>query len=138
MAFCKITLIGNLGGDPEMRYTPNGKSVAQFSVAVNQGTKNPQTGEWTDATDWFRVTIWGERGERVAETARKGDKVLVDGRFKTRQWESKQDGTMRTSLDVTAETVVALGARRSEEDASPAHAQRAVAESEDTLDDLPF
>ncbi|MFI5054215.1 MAG: single-stranded DNA-binding protein, partial [Acidimicrobiia bacterium] len=55
MSFCKVMIMGNLGGDPEMRYTPTGRAVTQFNVAVNQSTKNQQTGEWVEATDWFRV-----------------------------------------------------------------------------------
>ena len=61
MAFSKAMIIGNLGRDPEMRYTPSGRPVTEFSVAVNQSTKNQQTGEWVEATDWFRVTVWGDR-----------------------------------------------------------------------------
>ena len=55
MAFSKIQIVGNLGRDPELRYTPNGRPVTEFSVAVNQSTKNQQTGEWVEATDWFRL-----------------------------------------------------------------------------------
>ena len=83
MALCKTMIIGNLGSDPEMRYTPNGRAVTQFNVAVNQSTKNQQTGEWVEETDWFRVTIWGDRAERMAENLRKGNKVFVEGRFRT-------------------------------------------------------
>ena len=78
MAFCKVMIIGNLGRDPEMRYTPTGKPVTQFSVAVNQSTKNQQTGEWVEETDWFRVSVWGDRAERAAENLRKGNKVFVE------------------------------------------------------------
>ena len=91
-------IIGNLGRDPEMRYTPNGRPVTQFSVAVNQCTKNQQTGEWIEETDWFRVSVWGDRAERAAENLRKGNRVFVEGRFRTREFEG-QDGQKRTSLD---------------------------------------
>jgi single-strand DNA-binding protein len=110
MALCKAMIIGNLGADPEMRYTPNGRPVTQFNVAVNQSTKNQQTGEWVEATDWFRVSVWGDRAERTAETLRKGNKVFVEGRFKTREFEGR-DGKARTSLDVTADSVVNLEKR---------------------------
>jgi single-strand DNA-binding protein len=110
MAFCKVSIIGNLGRDPEMRYTPNGKPVTQFSVAVNQSTKNQQTGEWTEETDWFRVSVFGDRAERAAEQLRKGNRVFVDGRFRTREFEG-QDGQKRTSLDVTADNVISLERR---------------------------
>ncbi len=114
MALCKAMIIGNLGADPEMRYTPNGRPVTQFNVAVNQSTKNQQTGEWVEETDWFRVSVWGDRAERTAETLRKGNKVFVEGRFKTREFEGR-DGKARTSLEITADSVVNLEKRTREE-----------------------
>ena len=117
MALCKVMIIGNLGSDPEMRYTPNGRAVTQFNVAVNQSTKNQQTGEWVEETDWFRVSVWGDRAERMAESLRKGNKVFVEGRFKTRQFEGR-DGQTRTALEITADSIVNLERRPREEDAS--------------------
>ena len=110
MALSKIQIIGNLGRDPELRYTPNGRPVASFTVAVNQSTKNQQTGEWIESTDWFRVSVWGDRGERAAENLRKGARVFVDGRFRTREYEAN-DGQKRMSLDITADTVLGLDKR---------------------------
>jgi single-strand DNA-binding protein len=107
-------IIGNLGADPEMRYTPNGRPVTQFNVAVNQSTKNQQTGEWVEETDWFRVSVWGDRAERTAESLRKGNKVFVEGRFKTREFEGR-DGKARTSLEITADSVVNLEKRPRED-----------------------
>ena len=109
----KIQIIGNLGRDPELRYTPNGRPVATFSVAVNQATKNQQTGEWVEATDWFRVSVWGDRAERSAENLRKGSRVFVDGRFRTREYETN-DGRKGMSLDVTADNVIGLDRRDAE------------------------
>ena len=117
MAFCKVMIIGNLGRDPEMRYTPTGKPVTQFSVAVNQSTKNQQTGEWIEETDWFRVSVFGDRAERAAEQLRKGNRVFVEGRFRTREFEG-QDGQKRTSLDVTADNVISLEKRPRDDDAA--------------------
>ncbi|HUQ78162.1 MAG TPA: single-stranded DNA-binding protein [Patescibacteria group bacterium] len=114
MALCKVMIIGNLGADPEMRYTPSGRPVTQFNVAVNQSTKNQQTGEWVEATDWFRVSVWGDRAERAAETFRKGNKVFVEGRFKTREFEGR-DGQKRTSLELTADSLVNLEKRNRDE-----------------------
>ena len=113
---CKIQIIGNLGRDPEMRYLPSGRPVTQFSVAVNQSTKNQQTGEWVEETDWFRVSIFGNQAERMAENLRKGGRVFVDGRFRTREWEG-QDGQKRTALEVTADNVINLERRPREEGA---------------------
>ena len=150
MALCKLMIIGNLGRDPEMRYTPNGRPVTQFSVAVNQSTKNQQTGEWTDETDWFRVSVFGDRAERAAEQLRKGNRVFVEGRFRSREFEGN-DGQKRTSLDITADNVINLE-RRSREDGEgsfgPPSGDRAPAPAgagggrrgpdADDLDDLPF
>jgi single-strand DNA-binding protein len=114
VAFCKIQIVGNLGRDPELRYTPSGRPVTEFSVAVNQSTKNQQTGEWVEATDWFRVSVWGDRAERAAENLRKGNKVFVEGRFKTREFEGR-DGQKRTSLELTADSLVNLEKRNRED-----------------------
>jgi len=117
MAFSKAMIIGNLGRDPEMRYTPSGRPVTEFSVAVNQSTKNQQTGEWVEATDWFRVTVWGDRAERTAEQLRKGTRVFVEGRFRTREFEAR-DGQKRISLEITADNVISLDPRVRDEEGS--------------------
>ena len=117
MALCKVMIIGNLGSDPEMRYTPSNRAVTQFNVAVNQSTKNQQTGEWIEETDWFRVSVWGDRAERMAETLRKGNKVFVEGRFKTREFEGR-DGQKRTSLEITADSIVNLEKRVRDDEGS--------------------
>ena len=146
MAFSKIQIVGNLGRDPEMRYTPSGRPVTEFSVAVNQSTKNQQTGEWIEATDWFRVSIWGDRGERAAENLRKGTRVLVDGRFRTREYEAK-DGQKRISLEITADTVLPLDKRDQGEGTfsgapagagAPAGGGRSGGFDDTEIDELPF
>lgn len=146
MAFSKIQIVGNLGRDPELRYTPNGRPVTEFSVAVNQSTKNQQTGEWVEATDWFRVSVWGDRAERAAENLRKGTRVLVDGRFRTREYETK-DGRKGTSLEITADTVLSLDRREAGEGtfagapaggaSSTGGAPRGAADDTE-IDELPF
>ena len=115
MAFCKIMLIGNLGRDPEMRYTPNGKPVTQFSVAVSHSRPDGQGGWIDDGTDWYRISVFGDRAERAADQLRKGNKVFVEGRFKTREFEGK-DGEKRTSLDVISDNVISLERRGRDED----------------------
>jgi len=118
MAFSKVMIIGNLGRDPEMRYTPNGRAVTEFSVAVTHRGRDPQTNEWADlGTDWFRVTVWGDRAERTAEEFKKGNRVFVEGRFRTREYDAK-DGTKRTSLEITADNVIALERRGRDEEGS--------------------
>jgi single-strand DNA-binding protein len=116
MAFSKVMIIGNLGRDPEMRYTPNGRQVTEFSVAVTHRGRDAATNEWADlGTDWFRVTVWGDRAERAAEEFRKGNRVFVEGRFKTREYDAK-DGSKRTSLEITADNVIALERKSRDDD----------------------
>lgn len=115
MAFSKIMIIGNLGRDPEMRYTPNGKAVTQFSVAVSHSRPDGQGGWIDDGTDWYRVSVFGDRADRAAEQLRKGNRVFVEGRFKSREFEGK-DGDKRTSLDITANNVISLKRRGRDDD----------------------
>ena len=108
MALCKVMIIGNLGSRPgDALHADQPAPVTQFNVAVNQSTKNQQTGEWVEETDWFRVSVWGDRAERMAESLRKGNKVFVEGRFRTREFEGR-DGQKRTSLEITADSIVNL------------------------------
>lgn len=128
MAFSKIMIIGNLGRDPEMRYTPNGKPVTQFSVAVSHSRPDGQGGWIDDGTDWYRVSVFGDRAERAAEQLRKGNKVFVEGRFKTREFEGK-DGEKRTSLDVISDNVISLERRSRDDDGGGAFSGAPVATS---------
>jgi single-strand DNA-binding protein len=162
MAFAKAMIIGNLGRDPEMRYTPSGRPVTEFSVAVSHRSRDAQTGAWADdGTDWYRVTVWGDRAERTAEQFRKGNKVFVEGRFRTREYEAR-DGQKRISLEISADNVVSLEARARDDDggsfAAPSggfsgapapgaggspsgesvRPTRPAAPRDDDLDDLPF
>jgi single-strand DNA-binding protein len=113
MSLNKCMIIGNLGRDPEMRYTPGGQAVTQFSVATNRNFRDQQ-GEWQSETEWFRVVVWGDRGERAAEYLRKGHKVYVEGRIQTRQWED-QSGNKRYTTELIADRVNSLE-RRDRED----------------------
>ena len=113
MSLNKAMIIGNLGKDPEMRYTPNGQAVTQFSVAVNRNYKDA-SGEWKEETEWFRVVAWGPLAERSAEYLRKGRKVYVEGRLQTRSWEDK-DGQKRFMTELIANDVKALDPRPRDE-----------------------
>src|SRR4051794_10875993 len=115
MSLNKAMIIGNLGRDPEMRYTPNGQAVTQFTVAVNRNFRG-QDGEWQEETEWFRVVAWGQTGERAAENLRKGNKVYVEGRIQTRQWED-QTGQKRYTTELIANQVSSLERRDRDEEA---------------------
>ena len=107
----KVILVGNLGSDPEMRYTPNGKAVTSFNVATNR-RYTTSGGESKEETDWFRVSVWGKQAEQCNQFLGKGKQVYVEGRLHARSWEG-QDRQMRTSLEVNAERVLFLGRRDS-------------------------
>ncbi len=107
----KVILVGNLGSDPEMRYTPNGKAVTSFNVATNR-RYTTSGGESKEETNWFRVSVWGKQAEQCNQFLSKGKQVYVEGRLHARSWEG-QDGQMRTSLEVNAERVLFLGRRDS-------------------------
>ena len=115
MSLNKCMIIGNLGRDPEMRYTPNGQAVTQFTVATNRNHKDQQ-GEWVKETEWFRVVVWAQQAERAAENLRKGNKVYVEGRIQTRQWED-QTGQKRYTTELVANQVTSLERRDRDEEA---------------------
>ena len=97
----KIMLIGNLGRDPELSYTPSGKAIAKFSLAVSRRRRDPESGEQREDTTWFNIVAW----ERLAETCNnylhKGSKVYIEGRMTSRKYTDK-DGVERTAWEVTA------------------------------------
>ncbi len=116
MSYQKITIVGNLGRDPEMRYTPGGQAVTNFSVASNRQYTS-STGEKVKETVWFRVSAWGRQAETVNQFLKTGSQVLVEGRLTPdkatggpRIW-TRQDGTPASSFEITAERVVFLGGR---------------------------
>jgi single-strand DNA-binding protein len=125
----KVMLIGNLGKDPEMRYTPNGKAVTTFSVAVNRSVRGEDGGRH-DAAEWVRVVTW----EKLAETANQylhvGSKVYVEGRLQTRSWDG-DDGQKHYLTEVVAHEMLMLDARPSSENAP-------AASDDDSGDGLPF
>ena len=96
----KIMLIGNLGRDPEMNYTPDGTAVAKFGLAVNRFSKSP-TGERQQETDWFNIVAWRDLAERSATYLKKGQKVFIEGRLIIRKYTDKS-GIERTAIEVMA------------------------------------
>ena len=102
-----ITVIGNVGMDPEMRYTPNGNAVTEFSLAVNRRSRN-RDGEFEEEVNWYRISAWGRLGETVNQYVSKGAPVCVEGRFWVRKW-TAQDGREGSTNEITANEVVFLG-----------------------------
>lgn len=135
----KVMIIGNVGRDPEMRYTPNGAPVTSFSVAVNYRRNGPD-GQPQDATEWFNVVTWNKLAETCSQYLSKGRSVFVEGRLQTRSWDG-QDGQKHYRTEVIAQDVRFLdsGAAR-----QPATGRPAAAGAEEGLggdlepDDIPF
>jgi single-strand DNA-binding protein len=110
----KVTLIGNLGSDPEIRSTPGGGRVAQFSLATSR-TWNDQTGGKQEKTEWHRCVVWNSKASQLADIVekyvKKGDKLYVEGRIEYRQWQDK-DGQTRYSTEINVRELILLGGRR--------------------------
>jgi single-strand DNA-binding protein len=109
MSFNKIVVVGRLGRDPELRYTPQGKALCKFSVATSEKRKNA-AGETQDQTTWFRVTVWGRQAELANEYLAKGRHVYVEGRFRMEEY-TNREGQIRHSAEVTATDIQFLGQR---------------------------
>jgi single-strand DNA-binding protein len=155
MSLNKMMIIGNLGADPELRYTPSGKAVTNLRVAVNSNRRGPD-GEWVEETLWLRVEVWDQAAERAAEQFRKGNKIYAEGELRAREYDGN-DGQKRTSLELRFARVVNLERRPRDEggdgggggtgygDAPPAVRPRGAEQrassapgNEMDVDDIPF
>ena len=110
----KIILIGNVGREPELKMTPTGRAVCEFSIAVNRISGKSDSGERVEQTDWYRISCWAGLAERAQQMISKGRLVYVEGRFTPRTWTDKE-GKERTSLDVSASDFQMLDPRRDRE-----------------------
>ena len=127
----KVMIIGNLGGEPEMRFTPNGNPVTSFRVATNRVYTSP-VGERKEETEWFTVVAWGKLAEQCNQFLTKGRLVYAEGRLRTRTWES-QDGQKHSRPEVIANRVVFL-----DRQAGVPLPEEKVAEGEIAPEDIPF
>lgn len=135
-SFNELVIVGNCGNDPEMRYTPDGKAVTSLNVAVND-PRLQADGTWKDNTTWFRVACFGKLAERVNEKVTKGMPVLVSGKVKLNQWQDKNNGEMKASLEVLANKVVHFG--KSEKLSTPtAVGEDIPADGDIEPDEIPF
>ncbi|MBA7611889.1 Single-stranded DNA-binding protein [subsurface metagenome] len=133
----KVMVIGNLGTDPEMRFTPSGKQVTSFNIAVNWIYTTPE-GERKQDTEWFTVVTWGKQAETCNQFLAKGRRAYVEGRLSTRTWEG-QDGQKRFTTEIVANRVIFLdrpGAAPLPEEAEEAEAVEAAEEIQP--EELPF
>ncbi|PZR99817.1 MAG: single-stranded DNA-binding protein [Candidatus Chloroheliales bacterium] len=147
----KIMLIGNLGKDPEMRFTPNGQEQVRFTLACSRSWKTPE-GETREETDWFNVTTFGNLGKICNEYLHKGSKVYIEGRLSMRQYDDAQTGQKKTWVEVFATDMMMLDSRQAGEGGGYSGAQRsntaerstsnqdtsAAPVFEEDMDDIPF
>jgi single-strand DNA-binding protein len=106
----KVILIGNLGNDPEVKYTASGSAVANVSIATSENWKDKATGENQERTEWHRVVFFGKLAEIVGEYLKKGSQVFVEGRLQTRKWQDKE-GQDRYTTEIVANEMQMLGGR---------------------------
>lgn len=140
----RVILIGRLGKDPEIKYTPSGTALATFSLATDENRKDADGNRQT-VTEWHNLVLWGKQAEIAAEYLKKGRLIYVEGRLQTRSWEDAQGGGTRYRTEVVGERFVMLGSRaEAGESSAPAKASTAqstqpnVAERPEDEEDLPF
>jgi single-strand DNA-binding protein len=134
--FQQITLIGNLGNDPEMRYAPSGDAVTSFSLAVSRKWKD-SSGEAKEKTVWFRISVWGNQAEPCSQYLAKGRQVMVLGEIEEPRVFTDKSGTARAALEVKAQQVKFLG-QKGDSAAQPATATQTSHPTPDNKEDIPF
>ncbi|MEZ5672804.1 MAG: single-stranded DNA-binding protein [Thiotrichaceae bacterium] len=107
----KVILIGNLGKDPEVRYSASGLAIATFSIATTSGVKDRQTGQWTEETEWHNVTVFDKLAEIAKQYLHKGSQVYLEGRIKTEKWQDKNTGADRYTTKIIGYEMQMLGGR---------------------------
>ncbi|BAU49877.1 single-stranded DNA-binding protein [Sulfurifustis variabilis] len=145
----KVILVGNLGRDPEVRYSPNGQAIANVTIATTDSWKDKNTGEKQERTEWHRVVFFGRLAEIAGEYLKKGSQIYVEGRLQTRKWQDK-DGNERYTTEIVANEMQMLGSRggagapseatesTAGYEAAPARAGGAKSAPPDFDDDIPF
>lgn len=139
----KVILIGNMGRDPEIRYTPNGTAIASVSIATTEGWKDKQTGQTQERTEWHRVVFFSRLAEIVGEYLKKGSKIYIEGRLQTRKWQDKT-GQDRYTTEIIADSLQMLdgkggGGKMEPEITDDRSSPPEQIESADSFnDDIPF
>lgn len=136
----KCQFIGNVGRDPEVRYSHNGQAIANIAVAVSEQWKDKNTGERREKTEWVRCSLFGKLAEICGEHVKKGTKIYVEGKLQTRKWQDK-DGSDKYSTEIQVNEFLLLGAKKQQEE-SGGENQSAAAPAPGTgefdQDDIPF
>lgn len=131
----KAIIIGNVGKDPEVRYTPNGLCITTISVATSESWKDKNTGEKKDSTEWHRIVFFNKLAEIVGEFVKKGTKIYVEGSLKTRKWQDKETNQDRYITEINASSMQLLGNRPGD---SGSEKQEPPAAADEDFGDIPF
>ncbi len=146
MSFNKIIVIGNLGRDPELRYTPQGNAVCDFSVATNEKRRD-KSGELQSVVTWFKITLWNKQAENASKYLTKGSSVYIEGRLRIEEW-TDRDGNNRYSLEVNATDMQFLSGGRNDETGADTNSENSFSNQNNSNniepanspndDDIPF
>src|SRR5579872_2295413 len=123
----KVILIGNMGKDPEIRYTPNGLAVANITIATTESWKDKASGENQERTEWHRIVFYQRLAEIAGEYLRKGSKVYIEGRLQTRKWQDKNNGQDRYTTEIIADNMQMLDSKGGTASASSSYEKPAAA-----------
>ena len=137
----KVILVGNVGGDPEVRYTASGDAVANLRLATSESWKDKQSGQQQERTEWHQVVVFKPLSEIVSQYVRKGSKLYIEGALRTRQWE--QDGVKRYSTEIVASEMQMLDSKQSGQQEAVQHPQGQVSQNfqtppPDEINDIPW
>jgi single-strand DNA-binding protein len=137
----KVILVGNVGKDPEVKYTPSGVALAKFSLATNERFKD-KSGEWQDRTEWHNVLAWQRLAEIVGEFVHQGAKLYIEGKLQTSNWEDRNSGEKKFRSEIVARDIVLLGSRETngdgDRDSAEEERELVPAGTGEILDDIPF
>ena len=139
----KVILVGNVGKDPEVKYSPSGTPVAKFSMATNERFKD-RRGKWQDRVEWHNIVAWQRLAEIVGEYVAIGSKLYIEGKLQTSRWEDHQSGQIKYRTEVMAREIVLLGSRSNrttdlQQDHSGQESHReTTADNTEDLEDIPF
>jgi single-strand DNA-binding protein len=143
MSLNKVTLIGSVGKDPDIRKTQDGKLIASFSLATSESWKDKSSGERKQNTEWHRIVIFGQLAEIVEKYVKKGSKLYLEGSLKTREWTDKKDGVKKYTTEIVLQgfssTLLMLDSKKSDIDKSFEKVENAFDSQENEMDDeIPF
>ena len=134
----KVILVGNVGKEPQIRYTPGGDAIANFTVATTERYKSKKTGEMIVNTEWHSITCFGFAAKFVGDYVKKGAQVYIEGKIKTEKWQDKQTGVDKYSTKIMADTVQLLGKKHNEGETREQDIERGQHVNDEFDDDIPF